>query len=206
MVLQEEADELIKKFIALKNKAYETNTKQDKKIFNEHKSLCIKKFMYLIEGKTAKYIKYNNYADLNQDGVEALLRAMENYDPEKGNFFWWSHRYIETKLCRSANLHSVIRYPFKGKKAEEPRRVRMPILLDYNSAEKKFEKAELNLFVKDMMHLLDDEQKNIINLYYGFNRESLSVNKICSKLHITKPYFKQVLNNAIYRIRRNIKF
>src|SRR5690349_7033304 len=111
MITEEEAKDLIVDYHRLLDLS-----KQDKKHLNDlkkHEDICINKFDYLIRMKTSKYKKFNNYEDLYQEGRLALFRAMSNYDSSKGSFFWWAHHYVGTKVKRSANLHTAVRYPLK---------------------------------------------------------------------------------------------
>ena len=88
----------------------------EKLAFEKQQKICVEKFKYLITMKTNRYKKFSNYEDLNQDGYEALLKAMKNYNPDKGIFFYWAFKYINTRISRCANLHTAIRYPLKYSK------------------------------------------------------------------------------------------
>src|ERR1700690_2536210 len=131
MLTELEAQDLMIKLIDLRSKV-----KEDASLGAEiraHEKICIEKFKYLVTMKTGRYKIFNNYEDLNQEGYEALIKAMKNYNPKKGSFFWWAHRYIDTRISRSANLHTTIRYPLKVAKNNAPHKESvMPLLIEEN--------------------------------------------------------------------------
>src|SRR5437899_1182013 len=126
MITIEESQKLINEFIKLREIARKTKNAEDILLFTKHEALCIEKFSYLVFMRTNRYKNFSNYEDLNNDGLEALIRSMINYNPSKGNFFWWSHKYIDTEIARSANLHTTIRYPLKYAKKNASRREMLP--------------------------------------------------------------------------------
>jgi RNA polymerase sigma factor (sigma-70 family) len=206
MLTEQEAQNLIVKYIELKDKV-----KTSKKISNEfkkHESICVKKFSYLVTMRTNRYKKFSNYEDLNQDGFEALFHAMNNYNPSKGSFFWWAHKYISTSIYRKANLHSTIRYPLKFAKNNIPHKeYTMPLLLEeFNCPDKQMENAQLYFNLENAFKTLSCEQKNVINLAYGLEQNKpMSINKICKTLNISRVNCLKYLDSAINTMYDNIK-
>lgn len=88
MIELEEAQNLMVKFVDLRKIANETQNPKDIKAFKDHEKICIDKFKYLVTMRTNRYKKFSNYDDLNQEGMEALVKAMKNYNPKKGIFFF----------------------------------------------------------------------------------------------------------------------
>jgi DNA-directed RNA polymerase specialized sigma subunit len=131
MLTIDEAQTLMEKLIDLRTRAKESKDPQDVRNFKKQETLCVEKFGYLVTMKTSRYKSFANYQDLNQEGYEALLKGMKNYNPKKGNAFWWFHKYIDTRISRSANLHTTIRYPLKVAKALPPHKEStMPIMVE----------------------------------------------------------------------------
>lgn len=91
MIQLQEAQNLMVEFIELREKANETNDPNDIRKFKIHEQICIDKFTYLVTMKTGRYKQFNNYDDLNQEGMEALVKSMKNYNPKKGVFFFGGH-------------------------------------------------------------------------------------------------------------------
>lgn len=207
MISEKEAQDLMKKFIYLREKANKSNSVFDVSAFRAHEKLCIEKFKYLISMRTDKYKGFYNYDDLNQEGLEALVKAMKSYNPSKGNFFWWGHKYIETRIARSANLHTTIRYPLKYAKLHSPRKEQnMPMLIEKRFCpDLNLEAAEICKEVKNVMTFLTKEQQTIITLFFGFGGDKpMSINRICKTMKMTRANCINIINDAIVIIRENI--
>jgi len=208
MLQEKEAQELIIKFIELREKANESKSPKDIEEFKKHEELCIEKFKYLVTMKTGRYKAFSNYDDLNQEGLEALIKSMKNYDPKRGNFFWWSHKYIDTRISRSANLHTTIRYPLKVAKNNIPHKENiMPTLIEERYCpDKELENLQTQMALQNCFSFLTDQQKEIINLAYGFEGDKpMSINKICKKLNISRLSCIKNINSALSIMKENIK-
>ncbi len=207
MITIEESQILMNEFIRLRSIARETKNNEDIIKFRNHEQLCIDKFYYLITMRTDRYRGYSNYDDLNQEGREALVKAMKTYNPEKGNVFWWFHRYIETRIARTANLHTTIRYPLKFAKLNKPHREKIPVLIEKRFCpDKNVEDAEITNAVKLAMVHLKKRQINIINLAFGFDGDKpMSVSKICEKMNVSRVRCVRIINDALGVLKENIK-
>src|SRR5579864_9715877 len=189
MLTEQEANDLMNKWIDLRTRLKESTDPQLVKEFAKHEKLCVEKFRYLITMKTGRYKAFSNYEDLNQEGFEALIKAMKTFKPNKGSFFAWAHNYIGTRISRSANLHTTIRFPLKVAKATTPHKESvMPIQIEERYCpDKELEESQTNNAVQDALSVLTKEQKEIISLAYGFDGDKLmSINKICKKLNISR--------------------
>ncbi len=209
MITEKEANQLMNKFIELRSKKQEfPNDKKIKFEFQKHEQLCIEKFKYLISMRTSRYKAFSNYDDLNQEGLEALVKAMKTFNPKKGSFFAWAHNYIATKVVRGANTHSTIRYPLRIAKEQMPHKEAvMPLLLEEkNIPDQEVELDQLMNSVHNVLHILTPEQHNIISLFYGLNGEPpISINKICEKLDISRASCIKTMQTGLSLIRENIK-
>lgn len=208
MLSIDEAQNLMEKFIELRTKAKETKDLKDIRLFKKQEKLCVEKFSYLVTMKTGKYKCFSNYEDLNQEGFEALLKGMDNYNPKKGNAFWWFHKYIDTRISRSANLHTTIRYPLKVAKEFAPHKESvMPVLIEENYCpDKQLENIQSLTAIQSAFDQLNDEQKQIINLSFGFdNDKPMSINRICKKLNISRICCIKTINTALSTMRENSK-
>ena len=208
MLTEPEAQELMTKLIDLRD---QIKVNEDPKLVTElkaHEKICIEKFKYLITMKTGRYKTFSNYEDLNQEGFEALVKAMNNYNPKKGSFFWWAHRYIDTRISRSANLHTTIRYPLKVAKATAPHKESvMPLLIEeVHCPDKELEAVQSTFAIQNAFALLSEEQKKVINLAYGFDGDKpMSINKICKKLNISRLSCIKTINGSLSLMKENIK-
>lgn len=208
MLSIEEAQELMEKFIELREKSQDSKSNEDLLILKKHERICIEKFKYLVTMKTGRYKSFSNYDDLMQEGMEALIKAMKNYNPKKGIWFWWAHKYIDTRISRSANLHTTIRYPLKVAKDNTPHKEAViPTLIEENYCpDKELEDSQVNSAIKNVMDILTKEQKEIINLAFGFDGDKpMSVNKICKKMNISRLSCIKTMNSALSMMKEKIK-
>lgn len=208
MLTEQEAQDLMAKLIDLRE---QVKTGEDPKIkvaLNKHEQICMEKFRYLVTMKTGRYKAFSNYDDLNQEGFEALIKAMNNYNPKKGSFFWWAHKYIDTRISRSANLHTTIRYPLKVAKNNTPHKESvMPLLIEERYCpDKELEESQSVHAIQGAISKLSDSQREIINLAYGFDGDKpMSINKICKKLGISRLSCIKTINSALSTMKENIK-
>lgn len=209
MLTEQEAQEMMIKLIDLRNKVKEFENPALLLELKKHEQVCIEKFQYLITMKTGRYKTFNNYEDLNQEGFEALIKAMNNYNPKKGSFFWWAHKYIDTRISRSANLHTTIRYPLKVAKNNIPHKETiMPTLIEERYCpDKELENSQLNYAIQNALSLLTKEQQDIINLAYGLNSDKpVSINKICKKMNISRLTCIKTINSVLSLMKDTIKY
>ncbi len=208
MLTEQEAQDLMTKLIDLRQKVKDTGDSKISSELKKHEKICMEKFRYLVTMKTSRYKAFSNYDDLNQEGFEALIKAMNNYNPKKGSFFWWAHKYIDTRISRSANLHTTIRYPLKVAKAHTPHKESvMPLLVEERYCpDKELEESQTTQAIQGAVSKLSSEQKEIINLAFGFdNDKPMSINKICKKLSISRLSCIKTINSALSAMKENIK-
>ena len=208
MLNEQEAQDLMTKWIDLKSRLEKSNDPKLVGDFKKHNKECVEKFKYLVTMKTGRYKAFSNYEDLNQEGYEALYKAMNNYNPKKGSFFWWAHKYIDTRISRSANLHTTIRYPLKVAKANTPHKESvMPLMIEERYCpDKELEESQSMRAIQGALTLLSSEQQEVINLAYGFDGDKpMSINKICKKLGMSRLGCIKTINSALSTMKENIK-
>jgi RNA polymerase sigma factor (sigma-70 family) len=181
----EEIDELAEKYVRLRDKAEKTGDKTDILRFESYKNICIQKLKQLVEQRVFKYKQFSNYKDLKQDGFEALISAFRTFDPKKGSFSWWAGKYIKTRISRTANAHSTIKYPIAINPFENMERL-----------------DEAN-YIKEAIAGLSDQQRLVINMKYGFNGvREYSVGDILTNLSISRLQYTKILSEAEEHIKR----
>jgi len=208
MLTEIEAQDLMIKLIELRQEVQTSDDQELAKKLKKHEQICVEKFKYLITMKTGRYKAFGNYEDLNQEGFEALMKAMNNYNPKKGSFFWWAHKYIDTRISRSANLHTTIRYPLKVAKAVAPHKESvMPILIETRHCpDQELEDSQISQIIGDGLSALSDEQRKVINLVYGFDEDKpLSINKVCKQLNISRLNCTKLINSALLQLKERVK-
>lgn len=208
MLTEQEAQDLMAKLTDLRDQLKNGEDAQIRTQLKKHEQICMEKFRYLVTMKTGRYKAFSNYDDLNQEGFEALIKSMNNYNPKKGSFFWWAHKYIDTRISRSANLHTTIRYPLKVAKANTPHKESvMPLLIEERYCpDKELEDSQLNHAIQGAISALTKEQREVISLAYGFDGDKpMSINKICKKLNISRLSCIKMINSALSLMKENIK-
>lgn len=208
MLTEQEAQDLMAKLVELRLQSKTSNDVKIRQELRQHEQICINKFKYLVTMKTGRYKTFSNYEDLNQEGFEALLKAMKTYNPKKGSFFAWAHHYIGTRISRSANLHTTIRYPLRVAKETAPHKEAiMPVIIEEQYCpDKQLENSQVNFAIQNAFTSLNEVQKQIISLAYGLEGDKpMSINKICKKLNISRLYCIKIMNNALSAMKDNIK-
>lgn len=186
---EEEAQNIAIKLTELKNKYKDTQSIEDKKALDKFKNEAVNAFKGLILFKTSKYKSFSNYEDLNQEAFIALDLAFESYNPKKGSFFFWFHKYINTRISRCASNHSVIRFPLKSIKENVPHKeLIMPDRLDLcQIPDLEFERKEIKTKITEILEKLPEVQRDIIYMYFGLNdKKEATISDICKEKGITR--------------------
>lgn len=192
----EDINNIANTFYQLKEKA-KIGTKEDIREYKKYQSFCVSTLACLVSAKTGRYKSFPNYSDLCQDGFEALLMALESYNPEKGCFAWWANKYISTKLYRSANAHTAIKIPIKFAKETPPYKTEMPFLVDSsdNSSE-LLEKNQTARFLKEAIVNLPKIKREIVIRHYDEYGFSQPIRQISNELNISTQKCNKLLSEA----------
>lgn len=210
MLTEETAYEMMKHMDLLKKNLEKRNSKKNRKLLIEYEAECIEKLKYFVQMRAGKYRNFANYEDLIQEGMDALLKAIRTFEiKKKGSFFFWAGLFVNTRLVRSANNHSVIRYPmYVAKKNKPHKETRIPIMLDPAfSPERMAENAEISSIVRGALDHLDDEQKEVIKMIYGIgeNKFPNSITKTCKEKKISRTNCLKTLNGALEILKDKIE-
>lgn len=214
MITELMARDMMERLAKLRRKADKTKSLTDKAAYHEYESECLETLRYFVEMKAGKYRKFANHPDLTQEGMEALLKAIRTFKlkdskgKDKGSFFFWAGLFVNTKLSRSANNHTVIRYPMHVAKLNKPHKENnIPVILDtQNCPETLCEESEVGGAIRSAFNLLTKEQKDVVNLVYGFEGDRpLSITKVCQTKKISRAFCLKTLNGALEILRDKIE-
>lgn len=193
---QEEIEQLVLKYTEYRDKA--NNSPEDMKTYQTYQNYCMDKLKFLVEIRSCKYKKFNNYEDLQQAGFEALLLALNSYDKNKSCFGYWCDRYISTKISRQANTHFVVRIPIKRAKALNPRSVsEIPSIIDEaKNPEEIIESKERSAILHKQINKLKPLQQQAIKLAFGIDSTLLPIKEAAKQLNLPRNQYVKILNEA----------
>lgn len=201
---QDKITNLLSNMVELRQRCEKSKSQLLKKQLESILSTCTQELEYLIDYRTKRYKNFANYEDLKQDGRMALYRALQTYDPAKGDFYWWCNKYIKTKISREANRHSTIKVPLKHAKSNLPYKVQqIPVLVDASpNPLEAISTDQINVLIREAVEKLPIEQRKVIKLHYelsgGVDRSKglCSIGKICDKLNISRANCLKLLSDA----------
>lgn len=198
-----EANELYKKYVELQNNFEKTKLRKDLRELNSHKNLMANKFKYIIQTKTSQYKKFSNYEDLNQDGYEAFMMALNTFDPNKNaSIFWWLHKYIDTRIVRKANAHSIVKVPIKKAKDAPPKKEKISFNAEDTSSnpeEKYIKKTDL-IDLEKRLKKLNPEERKLISDVYGLDNDKIKFKDLCYKNNISAIKLNKKIKNILFKI------
>lgn len=197
-ISEQEAQELVSKFLELKNKYNESKSNKDKRELIKHENILVEKFKYMVHSRTYPYKKFSNYDDLNQDGYEALVMGLKNYDKAKGSIFWWLHKYIDTRVYRSANSYSTVRIPMAVAKNSPPKMTTIPLSTeDYKSSP---EEILLNKSISKKLDSLNVEDYDLVTNIFGIGKDKLTIDEYNKKTGIKKSKINYKIKNILKKL------
>jgi DNA-directed RNA polymerase specialized sigma subunit len=172
--------------------------------FKTFEKQFLKKLECFVTRNTYKYKSFSNYQDLRQDAFEAILLALNTFDSNKGSFSWWANQYIKTRVSRSANAHSTIRFPISKAKEETPFKVSyIPVIVDSSpSPLKEFEISQNAKYIEEAMCGLSNAHKSVVNMTFGCGGHRVhSIKNILELLGINRARYVKLLKES----KNNIK-
>src|SRR5690606_24206828 len=185
------------------------SSKYNKIVFDRCQAECVETFKNLVSMRINRYKDFNNYKDLYQEGIIALISCLKTYDSSKGSFYWWAHKYIDTKIGREANKHSTINIPIAKIKNHNLK----PFKID--DSNKKNDVDDVSTKYIDMVENFDQlekalskltsQQKDIIVMFYGLgNFDPHSIASLSKKFSISKKNCLKLLNEAKQTLKNNL--
>ena len=203
---------LLDKLVCLRRKSKSSKSQDVKRELANVQESCIKELEYLVEARARRYKNFSNYDDLCQDGRLALYLALQSYEPEKGDFFWWANKYIKTKISREANRHSTIKIPLKHAKLVQPYKVsQLPVIVDNEpNTLDTLTQNESQRIIRNAVKNLPKDQRRIIELHFEMktsanNNESSSIGKICDTLNINRVNCLKLISEAKQSLRQQLE-
>ncbi len=201
--------ELLSKLVALRAKAEKSrgaNKIKARKEYETHFNFLIKKFSYIPEIHTRRYMKFPNYPDLLQEGLLGLVMALDKFDMSRSNnFFRIANWYVKTRVKRSANKFDIISVPMAIGKEAAMCRVDIPAMADDNPTQSdQIESIQQSEIMRSAISFLPSEHKKVFCYYYGIDiiggemlvSDKKTIADISKELNISRPKIKKIIDST----------
>jgi len=194
----------------LKKKGKKTDvisTRNAEKEYEVYFNSMVKRFGYIAELHTKRYMKYPNYQDLLQEGYLGLVVALRKFDMARSNnFFKLANWYVKTRVKRAANKFDVVNVPMAVGKECPPCRVDIPaVLSDHSEFEMDIiDTIQQSEMIRNALSTLPHESKQVICYFYGidfsgeeiFSAEKKSIEDISKEMKLPKMKIKKIIETA----------
>jgi RNA polymerase sigma factor (sigma-70 family) len=151
---------------------------------------------FLVHSKIRSHKGSPLYDDLLQEGQLGIMRALQDFEPERGrNFFMFATWHIQTRVRRLL--------------LRETRRCESPagdMLLAEDSAEThdNLEDRESRKTIMRALSFLPDSDRRVLVMRFGFDgEEPRTFQQIGKELGISRQRVQQIEAGALRRLRKN---
>lgn len=159
----------------------------------------IKRLTFLVCSKIKCHKNSPFYDDLLQEGKLGILKAIQDFDPERGrNFFMFATWHIQTKVRRFLQKET--------QKREIPSGDIFGNETLYDNPETSFgiETCEDQRIILKALSFLPDSDRNVLIMRFGFDgEEPKTFQQIGRVLGISKQRAQQIEVGALRRLRKN---
>jgi RNA polymerase sigma factor (sigma-70 family) len=150
--------------------------------------------------------KYFSTLDIDKREVtsiamEALIECIDNFDYSKGNSFSSCLKvYITYKVYKYLNkLNKSNKLLLESLEDDNIKNILYNLV--YNSSiEDNLIKKELYIRIKEYLNNLDDYNRDILEMYYGFNGIRYTQEEIASKYNLTRSRIGQIISKETKKI------
>lgn len=195
---QEELENMAIEYLDLNEKISSSKNKSNILNYKNKQQNIIKNLKCLVDIRSYKYKKFSNFQDLEQEGFEALIMALNTFKPNKSSFTWWADKYISTRLSRAANAHSTVRVPIKHAREQKPLKASsIPIMIDESDGYSALESKDLEKKMIEAVNQLPEINKKIITMLYGLNGiRQYNITQLCEKFSLNKSESTKIVNES----------
>ncbi len=195
---QEQLEQMAVDYLELqKNLNIASNSKEARRLKIKQENI-IKNLKCLVNLRSYRYKKFSNFLDLEQEGMEALIMALNTFKPNKSSFTWWADKYIKTRLSRAANAHSTVRVPIKHAKEMKPLKSSViPLIIDDRNGYSDLEEKYMGRRVIEAVNSLPDLNKKFISMLYGLNGiRQYNITQLCEQFSLNKSESLKIINDS----------
>lgn len=160
-------------------------------------SFILSKLSFLIYAKIKTYRREYFHEDLVQEGKIALIRAIEDFDVNRGtNFFTIASWYL------SNHFKKFLKNNFKEIACEN---IEQFIKDCVKSPQDYYEKIEKEKLIKQAILSLPKMEKYVLVMRYGFfDSREYTLKEIGEMFSVSKQYVEQVEKKAVSRVQKKI--
>ena len=175
--------------------------------------------MPLVLKIASSYIGYGmDMDDLTSNGVIGLLKAVEGYNPDKGNFATYAREWIDKYIRMGLNQRQIHHKRYERMSKEERQQVTCESLnekigdgenefsdLLESDTPNAFDIASNECDIETMLDAVDnlpERNRHIVKSYIGLDCQKQRLENIASTLNITRERARQLLQESFATIRQ----
>jgi len=161
--------------------------------------IITKKLSYMVLARIKKHRRAEYYEDLIQEGMIGLIKAVADFDYNRGpNFFKFAEWHIQNRIRNFWKWHN--RAPMFLKKNKELKRIKEEIL-DINAL---LEKLEGNNVIAKAVNKLPEILRNVISMKFGiFTDEEHTFEEIGDDINLSRQRAEQIKCQAVLKLNKN---
>lgn len=151
--------------------------------------------------------------DLFFSGVIGLINAIDTFNPDKNNkFSTYATKCIYTQILKFINPQNKINQkeisfetPITTNNKDEELTI-YDYLYDENvNIEKEYDNLEQTEFINEMLSILSDEERLIIDLRFGLNNhDPHEVSEIAKMFDLTRQHMHNKIKDILLKIKKNM--
>jgi DNA-directed RNA polymerase specialized sigma subunit len=195
---QEQLEQMAIDYLDIQDNIKKTQNSSELRKFKSQQEQIIKNLKCLVNIRSFKYKKFSNFPDLEQEGLEALVMALNTFKPNRSSFTWWADKYISTRLSRAANAHSTVRVPIKHAREFKPLKSSViPLIVDERNGHSELEIKDVEKRVNEAINKLPEMNKKFISMLYGLNGiRQYNITQLCEKFSLNKSESLKLINDS----------
>ena len=164
----------------------------------------VSRLTYLVQSRIKGYKGKPYYSDLFQEGRVGLLKAIENFDRNRGiNFFKYAVWLIQS------NINSFMKWKKRCNKRvreEELGFATINIKQEDVDPEIQYELGEHKKILMEAIDCLPEIDKKIVVMRFGIGTHKHTLDQLGNMFSLSRQRIQQIEHRAISRLQKNNKF
>jgi DNA-directed RNA polymerase specialized sigma subunit len=195
---QEQLEQMAIDYLSIVDNIKSVTDSNELRKLKKQQEAIIKNLKCLVSIRSFRYKKFSNFLDLEQEGLEALIMALNTFKPNKSSFTWWADKYISTRLSRAANAHSTVRVPIKHAREMKPLKSSViPLIIDDRNGYTALESKDAEKRMIFAVNQLPEINRKIISMLYGLNGiRQYNITQLCERFSLNKSESLKLINDS----------